>query len=298
MSSGYQDTPFRIRASALDPSFELSPQEFFDAMVERMSIVAPTGYYGIVVSDSEPESNIGLWLRGGTKPYVWNESTNQYVPLDISDSLASVLSAISALQTLTSTHTGQITALQSLTTAQGVSITALQALFAKGRVVIQYPTPLADDYGAVWFQTNVGGTVITAIKWWNGTTWSTVVSFPIVTEYVTAVGDRQNFPATSGVVEFTHGLGTRPKEWSVGIICTSADAGYAVGDYLPYQSVLRTTLSESDPRHTAYANDTKIVFIRPLNTGLDITPAVLNPTTLENVAIDVTKWKVTAYARL
>lgn len=298
MSSGYQDTPFRIRASALDPSFELSPQEFFDAMVERMSIVAPTGYYGIVVSDSEPESNIGLWLRGGTKPYVWNESTNQYVPLDISDSLASVLSAISALQTLTSTHTGQITALQSLTTAQGVSITALQALFAKGRVVIQYPTPLADDYGAVWFQTNVGGTVITAIKWWNGTTWSTVVSFPIVTEYVTAVGDRQNFPSAAGVVEFTHGLGSRPKEWSVGIICTSADAGYAVGDYLPYQSVLRTTLSESDPRHTAYANDTKIVFIRPLNTGVDITPAVLNPTTLENVAIDVTKWKVTAYARL
>lgn len=298
MSSGYQDTPFRIRASALDPSFELSPQEFFDAMVERMSIVAPTGYYGIVVADAEPESNIGLWLRGGTKPYVWDEVTNRYIPLDISESLTAVLAAITALQTLTTTHTSQITALQSLTTAQGVSIAALQALFGKGRVVIQYPTPLEDDYGAVWFQTNVAGTAVTAIKWWDGTTWSTVVSFPIVTEYATAVGDRQNFPATSGVVEFTHGLGTRPKEWSVGIVCTSADAGYAVGDYIPYQSVLRLDLSESDPRHTAYANDTKIVFVRPQVLGAQITPAVLDLSTLELAAIDTGKWKVTAYARL
>jgi hypothetical protein len=76
-----------IVAAQLPPDFRGNPQEFFEALVERMEIQSPQGTSFFVVGDSEPSSNVGPWLKGGTQWWVFDINQGQYVPLDISASL-------------------------------------------------------------------------------------------------------------------------------------------------------------------------------------------------------------------
>lgn len=79
-------TNFLIQASPLPATFVGDPNAFFRAMVERMRIVSPTGVSTFVISDVQPQSNQGPWLKGGTQWFVWSEDLKTYVPLDISQS--------------------------------------------------------------------------------------------------------------------------------------------------------------------------------------------------------------------
>lgn len=79
-------TNFLIQASQLPATFVGDPNAFFRAMVERMRIVSPTGVSTFVISDVQPQSNQGPWLKGGTQWWVWSEDLKTYVPLDISQS--------------------------------------------------------------------------------------------------------------------------------------------------------------------------------------------------------------------
>lgn len=82
-----QDTNLIITASNLPATFRGTPQQLFAAMVARLKIMSPVGVVSIVVSDTEPTTNQGLWLKGGTKPYVFDTNTARYVPADVSDSI-------------------------------------------------------------------------------------------------------------------------------------------------------------------------------------------------------------------
>jgi hypothetical protein len=113
--------------------------------------------------------------------------------------------------------------------------------------------------------------------------------------YITPVASYQAIPAAGSSVTFSHGLGVDPLTWDIGIICTDAggDAGYAQNDYIPVGSILRSSLSESDLRVTAYSNSTTIGLVRSdLVAGL----AVNHKTTGVLTAIDESKWKVMARA--
>lgn len=79
-------TNFVIQASQLPATFVGDPNAFFRAMIERMRIVSPTGVSTFVISDVQPQSNQGPWLKGGTQWWVWDEDLKTYVPLDISQS--------------------------------------------------------------------------------------------------------------------------------------------------------------------------------------------------------------------
>lgn len=81
-----QNTNLLIQASKLPATFKGKPQDLFDTMIRRMKIVSPTGTNFIFIGDTEPTSNVGPWLRDGTKWYVFDDDTKRYVPLDISDS--------------------------------------------------------------------------------------------------------------------------------------------------------------------------------------------------------------------
>jgi hypothetical protein len=76
-----------IIASQLPPDFRGDPQQFFEALVERMEIQSPQGQTFFVISDSEPASNVGPWFKGGTQLWVFDIDLGRYVPLDISPSL-------------------------------------------------------------------------------------------------------------------------------------------------------------------------------------------------------------------
>lgn len=79
-----------IVAAQLPPDFKGNPQQFFEALVERMSIQSPQGTSFFVVGDSEPSSNVGPWLNtsGGVGSwFVFDVNQGRYVPIDISPSL-------------------------------------------------------------------------------------------------------------------------------------------------------------------------------------------------------------------
>lgn len=81
-----QDTNLLIQMAPLPATFVGTPQELAAAMVQRYKIVSPSGSAFFVISDVEPTSNVGPWLKGGTQWWVFSNVTNRYVPLDISAS--------------------------------------------------------------------------------------------------------------------------------------------------------------------------------------------------------------------
>lgn len=81
-----QNTNLIIQGAQLPAAFRGKPNDFFQAILERMKIVSPFGTSFIVVGDVEPTSNQGPWLKGGTQWYVYDTNLKRYVPLDISAS--------------------------------------------------------------------------------------------------------------------------------------------------------------------------------------------------------------------
>ena len=81
-----ENTGLLLEVAPLPPTFKGTPQEFLDLLVRRTRIVSPSGTTFIFTGDTEPTSNVGPWLKDGTKWYVWDEQTKRYIPLDISDS--------------------------------------------------------------------------------------------------------------------------------------------------------------------------------------------------------------------
>jgi hypothetical protein len=113
--------------------------------------------------------------------------------------------------------------------------------------------------------------------------------------YITPVANYQAIPAAGSSVTFSHGLGVDPLTWDVGIICTDVggDATYALNDYIPVGSILRTDLSQSELRITSYSNATVIGMVRNnFVSGIYVN----GKTTGVLTAIDESKWKVMARA--
>lgn len=97
-----RNTNLLIQASPIPPTFRGKPQEFADELVRRMKIVSPSGTNFIYIGDIEPTSNVGPWLKGGDRWYVFDEDVKRYVPLNIDDS-ATTWYAIGASTPITTT---------------------------------------------------------------------------------------------------------------------------------------------------------------------------------------------------
>jgi hypothetical protein len=113
--------------------------------------------------------------------------------------------------------------------------------------------------------------------------------------YITPVANYQAIPAAGSSVTFSHGLGVDPLTWDVGIICTDVggNATYALNDYIPVGSILRTDLSQSELRITSYSNATVIGMVRNnFVSGIYVNGKTTGVLTL----IDEGKWKVMARA--
>ena len=75
-----------LQAAPLPATFTGDPNAFFRAMIERCRIMSASGTSFFIISDVEPTSNQGPWLKGGTQWWVWSNVLNKYVPLDVSES--------------------------------------------------------------------------------------------------------------------------------------------------------------------------------------------------------------------
>lgn len=85
MSELYKTNLF-LQGAPLPQGFRGTPQAWYEAILERIRIVAPFGFSTIVVGSLKPTSNQGPWLKDGTKWYVWSDDAADYIPLDLTDS--------------------------------------------------------------------------------------------------------------------------------------------------------------------------------------------------------------------
>jgi len=109
--------------------------------------------------------------------------------------------------------------------------------------------------------------------------------------YITPVASYQAIPAAGSAVTFTHGLGVDPLTWDIGIICTTADVGYALNDYISAKSLAYPT--NYGIAMTPFSNASVIGFIRN-NGGFAIW--VNRKDTGAPAAITEASWKVMARA--
>lgn len=75
-----------VLGAPLPANFSGTRGELYEAMRSRMRVTFPQGQTPFVIQDEEPQTNLGPWLKGGTKWYVWDTDTKTYVPLNISES--------------------------------------------------------------------------------------------------------------------------------------------------------------------------------------------------------------------
>lgn len=79
-------TNLTIQMAPLPLTFKGTPNDLAIEMIKRMRILSPSGSSFIFEGDTEPTSNVGPWLKGGTQWFVWDSTLNKYVPQDISAS--------------------------------------------------------------------------------------------------------------------------------------------------------------------------------------------------------------------
>lgn len=172
-----EQTQLQIQASALPPNFVGKPQDFFDAIVRRMKIVSPFGGTFFVVGDSEPASNQGPWLKGGTKWYVWSDDLGRYVPQDITDS-EQVLFQVSS-----NTPTSGSPPIWLRTAAVGTTTEYLGWYFFNGSVwkpganIVQSGTTSERPASPIEFQQYYDST-LSVLIWWERGQWRTVSGVP------------------------------------------------------------------------------------------------------------------------
>lgn len=82
-----KDTSLIVQAAPLPTTFKGTPNDFLAEIVKRMRIVSPNGANFIFIGDVQPTTNVGPWLKGGTQWFVWSDTQNTYVPLDVSASV-------------------------------------------------------------------------------------------------------------------------------------------------------------------------------------------------------------------
>jgi hypothetical protein len=82
-----QKTNLVIESAPIPQTFSGKPDELRKSIVERLLIKSPGGTAFITISDNEPNSNVGPWLKEGNKFYVYDEVTKRYVPLNVDDSV-------------------------------------------------------------------------------------------------------------------------------------------------------------------------------------------------------------------
>jgi hypothetical protein len=76
-----------VQSSQLSATFKGGPNDLLTQMIRRLKILSPSGTNFLFIGDSEPTSNVGPWLKGGTQWWVWDESTKRYKPQDVSASV-------------------------------------------------------------------------------------------------------------------------------------------------------------------------------------------------------------------
>ncbi len=91
-----QEVLLPVRGSPIPPGFRGDLNKLFRAFLDRLQVVSSSGGLQWQIGGLKPTFNAGPWLMDGQKPYVWDETEKDYIPMDISDSLVGFSETLTA----------------------------------------------------------------------------------------------------------------------------------------------------------------------------------------------------------
>lgn len=263
-----QTIPYTITASPLPSNFVGTPQEFFEAMLDRIEITSTAATFVVgSVGESAPTENLGPWLKNGTKWYVWDETTSAYIPLDISDSLNPdiVISATepdpAETQVWAVLGTNSVTMLKFYLGAT-LGWVEMDRELKTGSVIEDY---IADD--AVTRTKIKNGEVIAAkiqndlpvtkLAAGSATYFLRVSASGTIVWAPNILSSPELTIVASSAIEHAHGLTIAPSYFRAVVVCKTAEDGWAVGDEVDFST------NGSDDGTPVYANATQVGVLCP-----------------------------------
>lgn len=166
-----------VEGAPLPPTFVGTPQEFYEAMLDRMRVIFPTGQTSFVISDTEPSTNQGPWLKNGTQWFTWNDTDKRYVPLDTSPSWPIQISSTAPVSGATYPIWIQFIGTRAVQIYLWLA-SAWKPIGVNRGNTAGRPTD-ATDYERYW-DTDIGSEI-----YWHGGTWRTVSGSPGDVKFVT-----------------------------------------------------------------------------------------------------------------
>lgn len=93
-----------VRFTPFPPGFQGDLSKYNRALIDRVEVLSPFAGLQWVIGGIKPTSNVGPWLNDLGQPFVWDETLKDYVPMDMSLSLAELTGRVTALEALSSTY--------------------------------------------------------------------------------------------------------------------------------------------------------------------------------------------------
>ncbi len=93
-----------VRFTPFPPGFSGDLSKYNRALIDRIEVLSPFAGLQWQIGGIKPTSNVGPWLNDLGQPFVWDETTKDYIPMDMSLSLADVLSRLDALEAAGATY--------------------------------------------------------------------------------------------------------------------------------------------------------------------------------------------------
>lgn len=261
-----------IQAAPLPTDFRGTPQEMLDAWLDRIEIVSDL--LGFVLSDTQPSSNQGPWLKNGNQIWVWDETDSTYVPLDVSASAHDQIWVGEVapdfdnpeqadfriwLKLLGSTvvglfyYTGSVTGwVQKTAELSPGSVTEL--MYADDSITTSKIRNLAVT--AAKLANN-----LPLSKWERGSAFQTIrmKSDASLPEWTRAVSESVELTlAEDDVLEVSHDLGVVPRYLHAVLVCKEAEGGWSVGEEIDFDAVVENYYDGLIARYAVFRSTTKI----------------------------------------
>lgn len=141
-------------------------------------------------------------------------------------------------------------------------------------------------------RTNAAGT---AVEWATPEQIVTTLLPYVTVGYNTPTASRQPLPAAGSALSFNHGLVTAPLRFGALVFCTTADAGFSVGDMILWENLFDGA-NDNERYFTVIANSSQVILSRP-NVGSGVILVVPKDGSSSAVTLTAANWRCGAWAQ-
>lgn len=281
-----------VSAAPLPSNFRGTPQQLIEAFLDRLKITSDA--VTVTVSETEPTDN-SPWFKNGTQLWVWDTEAGEYIPLDISASVADQISVgpdepdPEEFQIWLKTEGNEMIGLFFYAGTEAGWVTSTPVVEVPDNSVstvkIQNSAVTTSKIanGAVTNAKLASGIALTKLEIGEERAFLRMNEAGGAPVWVANVSLADFAFVASSTLSFEHGLSEAPYKVEAFWICTADDDGYEEGDVVDWHSFWNGTEANM---HSLWWNATHV------GVTLDATIRGLNRETSSEGVLNPTSWDI------